>query len=212
MKFGRMVRFIAVNGMNYYTSRDACKILGVHFNTLRIWEKEQKIKCIRTSGGHRRYDLTDFLKESPKDMKTICYCRVSSAKQKDDLARQVQFMADQYPGSEVVKDVGSGINFKRNGLRTILERSMRGEQLKVVVAYKDRLARFGSEVIEWVIKQNGGELVVLSEVSLSPEQELTQDLLTILHVFSCRMHGLRKYRDKIKADKNLSDDGTESAD
>jgi predicted site-specific integrase-resolvase len=85
---------------------------------------------------------------------------------------------------------------------------MQGEQLTLVVAYKDRLARFGADLIELLIQQNGGKLVVLNDISLSPEAELTQDLLTILHVFSCRMHGLRKYRDKIKEDTNLSNSDT----
>jgi predicted site-specific integrase-resolvase len=81
-----------------------------------------------------------------------------------------------------------------------------------VVAYKDRLARFGADLIEMLIQHNGGELVVLNEVSLSPEAELTQDLLTILHVFSCRMHGLRKYRNKIKEDTDLSNNSTSEPD
>ena len=74
-----------------------------------------------------------------------------------------------------------------------------------MVAHKDRLARFGFELIEWLAKQNGGEVVVLDESSCSPEQELTQDILSILDTFSCRLYGLRKYRDKIEKDKSLSD-------
>ena len=189
--------------MKLHSPREVCQILGIHRNTLDIWERAGKIKAIRTQGNHRRYDLSEF--ELPKKKSTVCYCRVSSTKQKDDLARQVEFMQEKFPEGEVVKDVGSGINFKRHGLKSILERSMRGEQLKVVVAHKDRLARFGADIIEFVLKQNGGELLVLDKVVHSPEQELTQDLLTILHVFSCRMHGLRKYRDKIKEDTGLSD-------
>lgn len=96
-----------------------------------------------------------------------------------------------------MKDIGSGINFKRKGLKTILESAINGDKLKLVVAHKDRLCRFGFELIEWIIKRNHGEIVVLSKSELSPQAELTQDLLTILHVFSCRMHGLRSYKDKI---------------
>ena len=81
---------------------------------------------------------------------------------------------------------------------------MRGTVITLVVAYRDRLARFGSQIIEFVIQQSGGELVVLNEVSLSPEQELTTDLLTVLHVFSCRLHGLRKYRTQIAEDQDIS--------
>ena len=189
--------------MKLHSPREVCNILGIHRNTLDIWERTGKVKSVRTQGNHRRYDLSEF--ELPRKNHTICYCRVSSSKQKDDLARQVAFMQEKFPGSEVIKDVGSGINFKRQGLKSILERAMRGEQLKVVVAHKDRIARFGADIIEFVLKQNGGELVVLDKITHSPEHELTQDLLTILHVFSCRMHGLRKYRDKIKEDTSLSE-------
>ncbi len=108
-------------------------------------------------------------------------------------------------------DFGSDINFKRKGLRTLLERILRGDKLRIVVAHRDRLARFGGEVIQFLVEQNGGEVVVLNEtVYGSPEEELTADLLAILHVFSCRMSGLRRYRDQIKEDRNLSDSGTKS--
>jgi len=122
---------------------------------------------------------------------------VSSYKQKDDLDRQIEFMSIRFPEAEVVKDIGSDINFKRKGLKTILESAINGDKLKLVVAHKDRLCRFGFELIEWIIKRNHGEILVLSKSELSPQTELTQDLLTILRVFSCKMHGLRSYKDKI---------------
>jgi len=134
---------------------------------------------------------------------------VSSYKQKDDLQRQVDYMISQFPEAEVIKDIGSGINFKRKGLKTILESAINGDKLKIVVAHKDRLCRFGFDLIEWLIQRNAGEIMVLSKSELSPESELTQDLLTILHVFSCRMHGLRSYKDKISkafANKNSEED------
>ena len=116
-----------------------------------------------------------------------------------------------YPDAEIIKDFGSGINFNRKGLRTLLERILRGDKLRVVVAHRDRLARFGGEVIQFLVEQNGGEVVVLNEtVYSSPEEELTADLLAILRVFSCRMPGLRRYRAQIKEDRNLSDSETES--
>ena len=113
-------------------------------------------------------------------------------------------MREKFPEAEVIEDFGSGINFKRKGLQRILERLLRGDKLRIVVAHRDRLARFGGEVIRFLVEQNGGEVVVLNQTSLSPEQELTADLLEILHVFSSRMYGLRRYTDKIKEDPNLS--------
>ncbi|GHV36106.1 hypothetical protein FACS1894187_10140 [Synergistales bacterium] len=119
-------------------------------------------------------------------------------------------MRNKYPNAEIIKDIGSGINFKRKGLLSVLERSMSGTVITLVVAYRDRLARFGSGLVEFILNRNGGKLVVLNEVVLSPEQELTQDLLTILHVFSYRLHGLRKYKAEIQADSLLSNNTAEA--
>ncbi|MEY3289767.1 MAG: hypothetical protein RLZZ419_2009 [Pseudomonadota bacterium] len=156
---------------------------------------EGTIETIRIS-GQRRYNVDGYLGERAS-ANIICYCRVSSYKQKDDLEGQIAFMLERYPKAEIIKDIGSGLNFKRKGLKTILERAMRGEQLTVVVAHRDSLARFGSELIRFVIEHNAGQLVVLSEDHLSPEVELTRDLLNIIHVFSCRMHELGNYKKQI---------------
>jgi len=178
----------------------------LHPNTLRRYADENKIKTIRTPSGQRRYDVDGYLGIEAKAT-LICYCRVSSDKQKDDLKRQVEFMESQYPNAEIVKDIGSGLNFKRKGLNAVLERAMQGAKLTVVVAFKDRLARFGFDLIKNIIERSGGSIVVLDRAVFSPEQELTQDLLNILHVFSGRMHGLRNYKDHIK--QTFSNKGTE---
>jgi excisionase family DNA binding protein len=194
-----------------YTVFQAAEATGLSTVTIRRWADEGKIYSVRTKGGHRRVDVSEYLFPKPTENGhniTVCYCRVSSAKQKDDLQRQVEFMRNKHPNAEIVKDIGSGINFKRKGLLSILERSMSGSVVTLVVAYRDRLARFGAGIIEFILNRNGGKLVVLSEVSLSPEEELTRDLLTILHVFSCRLHGLRKYKAKIEEDSGLSDNDT----
>jgi predicted site-specific integrase-resolvase len=115
-------------------------------------------------------------------------------------------MREKFPQAEIIQDIGSGLNFKRKGLNSILGRLLRKDKLTVVVAHKDRLARFGTEIIEFLISENGGELMVLDKNELSPSQELTQDLLAILTVFSCRMHGLRRYSKQIEEDKNLSNE------
>ena len=193
--------------MRYYSVEQAADMSGFHPNTIRRWADDGTIPSYRTKGGHRRVCIDDYIKspDAPSEERvTICYCRVSSPKQRDDLTRQVEYMRERYPDAEIVKDVGSGINFERKGLRSILERAMRGAVVTLVVAYRDRIARFGSQIIEFVLQQSGGQLVVPSEVSLSPEQELTTDLLTILHVFSCRLHGLRKYKTQIQEDPDLS--------
>ena len=175
--------------------------VGVTPQTVRDWSNSGKIKTERTLGGHRRIIIEERQQE-----KLICYCRVSSYKQKYDLKRQAAFMQSEYPNAEIIKDIGSGLNWKRKGLKTILESSMHGIKQTVVVAHRDRLGRFGVDIIKWILERTGGKLVVLDKTEHSPEQELTKDLLSILHVFSCRLHRLRSYKAKIN--KALSNSET----
>jgi putative resolvase len=126
------------------------------------------------------------------------YCRVSSRKQRDDLQRQIETLQEEYPHHRVFKDVASGLNFKgRKGLQRLLEQVQKGVVKEVVVAHRDRLARFSIDVIEWILRQAGATLVVLHDQvdpNPSPEQELTEDLMAIVDVFSCRFNGKRRYR------------------
>jgi putative resolvase len=174
--------------MAYITLRKAVEFLGLHPNTLRKYADEGKINSIKNEAGQRLYDVESYQRNSVNAV-TICYCRVSSAKQRDDLERQIEFMRDKYPNADIVKDIGSGLNFKRKGLQALLVRLMRGDKLTIIVACRDRLCRFGFELFQFMVEQNGGEIVVLSNPIHCPETELTADLLAILHVFSCRMHG-----------------------
>ncbi len=196
---------------HYKTPRETSEILGISIDRLRRLAENGTISVIRTPGGQRRYDVQGYLDaQIETDIVTVGYCRVSEKSQSDALASQVAYLQKHYPEAEIIRDFGSGINFKRKGLIALLERLLRGDKLRVVVAHRDRLARFGGEVIQFLVEQNGGEVVVLDETVYSPEDELTEDLLTILHVFSRRMSGLRRYRDQIKEDRNLSHSGTES--
>ena len=194
--------------MQYPPSRQAAKILGLHPHTLRRYADAGIIPSIRTQSGQRRYDVQSYLGKS-KNSTTICYCRVSSHQQTGDLQRQVAFMQEHFPNAEVITDVASGLNYRRKGLAAILERIHLGDKLTLVVACRDRLARFGTELIEQILQQNGGELLVLNQRDLSPPEELTQDLLAILTVFSARANGLRRHRKKIQEDKNLPRPGPE---
>ncbi len=190
---------------HYKTPRETSEILGISIDRLRRLAENGTISTIRTPGGQRRYDVQGYLDaQTETDITTLGYCRVSGKGQAEALASQVASVQKQYPEAEIIRDFGSGINFKRKGLISLLERVLRGDKLRVVVAHRDRLARFGSEVIQFLVEQNGGEVVVLDQNVYSPEQELTEDLLTILHVFSRRLSGLRRYRDQIKEDRNLS--------
>ncbi|MBN1429855.1 MAG: IS607 family transposase [Anaerolineae bacterium] len=191
--------------MRYVKLREACERSGLHPHTIRKYADTGAIPSVRTPGGQRLFAIDAFLGQQLKTG-IVLYARVSSYRQKDDLARQIEYLTSHYPGCEVISDIAGGLNFKRKGLRAILERSLSGDQLTLVVAHRDRLARFGFELIEWLIERNGGKVVVLSKSHLAgPAGELTADLLSILDIFAARMHGLRKYRDQIAQDPHLSD-------
>ena len=194
--------------------RKAIQLSGLSANTLRKYADNGTFKVKRIGNGQRLFDVSDimqFKRPSNNGKPVVCYCRVSSRKQKDDLARQVVFMREQYPNADIIQDIGSGLNFKRKGLQTILQRLLQGDKFTLVVAHRDRLCRFGFELFQFLFEQNGGEILVLDKSDVSPQQELTEDLLAILHVFSCRMHGLRRYTNQIKEDKNLSNSTTENS-
>src|SRR4028118_139424 len=203
--------------MPYIPLRKAVEFLGLSSNTLRKYADEGKISHIKNAAGQRLYDVESYVRgfreRQPNGdsvrVATVCYCRVSSSKQRDDLERQVVYMQSLYPGAEIIRDIGSGLNFKRKGLRSLLDRLMHGDQLTLIVACRDRLARFGFELIEYLVEQNGGNIVVLDQTVYCPNSELTQDLLSILHIFSCRMQDARKYSQKIKQDPDLSKSRTE---
>jgi predicted site-specific integrase-resolvase len=133
--------------------------------------------------------------ETPRKEKVdVCYCRVSSSGQKDDLQRQIDYMRRKYPGWEIVSDVGSGLNWKRRGLRALLRRCVQGDIRQVAVAHKDRLARFGYQIIEFMLGECGVQLLCDdAEVHVSKEKELVDDILSIVTVFSARIHGQRHY-------------------
>jgi putative resolvase len=187
--------------MKKHTStHEACSLLGVHPNTLRRWENTGKIKAIRTPGNQRLYDLSSLIQE---EKSKVIYARVSSNGQKQDLENQISYLRSRYPNHELIQDVGSGLNFKRKGFVSLLERILLGEVSEVVVAYKDRLCRFGFELVEFIANKFNTTIVVLDEPSLSPQAELVKDIISIIHVFSSRIHGLRKYNKQIKEDKDI---------
>lgn len=198
----------------WVSNKEAREILDVSAGTLRNYLKSNKIITMPTSTGRYRYNRTSLYElmgfRSDKvslQKKKICYARVSSKKQRDDLERQIQFFKSKYPGHEVVSDVGSGINWKRKGLQTILEQSMQGIVSEVVVAHRDRLCRFGFELIEFILRKNNVSLMVLgNENERSESQELGEDIMSIIHVYSCKKMGKRryKYNTKKSKDKNLS--------
>lgn len=202
----------------YINTRKAVELLQITPKTLRIWDKENKIRTIRTPSGIRRYNFEDIqnilscsnpTKEQGKENKQkVCYARVSSQKQMDDLNRQKDFFRSQFPNHILVTDVASGINWKRKGLQTLLEYSMSGSISEIVVAHRDRLCRFAFELLEWIFKKNGVKLLVLNgNNEQSEDQELADDVLSIIHIYSCRKNGKRRYK-KDKENTSISNSGT----
>lgn len=147
--------------------------------------------------------------------KVIGYCRVSSNKQKDDLIRQVENM-DKYLSSlnckcEIIQDIGSGINYSKNGLKDLLKRINNKEVSKIVVFYKDRLLRFGFELVEYMANLNGCEIEVLDNTKKTEEQELVEDLIQIVTVFSCKLQGKRVNKTRKLVDE-LIEEGSKNCD
>jgi predicted site-specific integrase-resolvase len=195
----------------YVRGKTLSEEFGVSADTLRRWANDGHVRCQRINGnGKRFYHYEDVKRmfgrrdesQPGEEKKKIAYARVSSAKQQEDLQRQVAALQAAYPQHEIVSDVGSGLNWKRKGLQTILEHALRGMVAEVVVMHKDRLCRFGFELIEFVLQKSGAKLLVHSASNddhKSHEQELAEDLLAIVTVFAARNHGKRKYGSGSKA-------------
>jgi len=193
----------------YVTTRAIQQYYGISAVQLRRWADSGKIDSIRTPGGHRLYKLPDEKETENKrcEPEVVVYIRVSSGKQKDDLARQREYMLQQRPGSRVIQDIASGINWKRPGLLSILDGAIQGSIKEVVVYSRDRLSRFAFEIIEWMLNKNNCKVTVLQSADQSPEEELSDDLMSIVQVFCCKRNGRRRY----KAAKNsLPDEKSET--
>ena len=194
----------------YIPLRKVCELVGFRPNTVREWAKQGKIKSVITPTGQRIYPSSQFenfndLLPVSKEGKKIIYCRVSSKEKSDDLERQVKYLRSKYPDHELIKDCGSGINWKRKGLKTILEYAMSGNLCELVVAHRDRLCRFAFELIEWIITANDGQIIVLdADEHKTPEQELADDLLSITQIFTCKSIPQRRYKTENLKDTSVS--------
>jgi putative resolvase len=191
-----------------YTIGEFAKRVGVVPKTLQRWDREGRLKAHRTVTNQRYYTDEDVaivlgLEKTAKKKRCVVYCRVSSPAQKPDLVNQRQNLEQFCTARGLVVDewlaeIGGGLNFGRKKFLALVDRIIEGSVGMLVIAHKDRLARFGFPLIEHLCEMHQCELVVMNNQSLSPEQELTQDLLTILHCFSSRLYGLRNYRKTLK--------------
>ena len=184
----------------------AAKEIGVTPETLRRWETAGKIEVERTPNGHRRYDLSKLYGLVPRPPQaqrpTVVYARVSSHDQKEDLERQValleSFCAANGWSYAVIQDLGSGMNYNKRGLQQLIKRICLGQVGRVVLTHKDRLLRFGSELVFALCEVFNTEVVIINygEQALSFEEELAQDVLEIITVFSARLYGSRSHKNK----------------
>lgn len=187
-------------------------MLGVSVKTLQRWDNDGKLKAYRSPSDRRYYthkQYVDYMGEgNSKHGKTIIYTRVSTSNQKDDLNDQVEFLK-QFANArgiivdEIFEDIGSGLDYNRKKWNKLLEDCMLGTVKTIIVSHKDRFIRFGFEWFEKFLKSNGVEILVVNNDSLSPHDELVQDLISIIHVFSNRIYGLRKYKKKISEDEEI---------
>ena len=188
--------------MRYFTINKFSKIVGVTPQTLRNWDRAGKLIPHHTgSNGYRYYSeeqLNQILQIKKKPKIVIGYCRVSSPKQKDDLERQIEnvktYLLAQGKPFEIVSDVGSGINCRRKGLLELLGRINQDEVEKVVILYKDRLSRFGFELIEYMASLHGCEIEIIDNTQKTEQEELVEDLVQIITVFSCKLQGKRAHK------------------
>jgi excisionase family DNA binding protein len=185
--------------------KEAANILGVSTQTLRRWEAEGRpIPSHRTKGNQRRYDVSTLRPEPTKaspSLGTVAYARVSCHDQKDDLRRQEQllecFCAARGWQFELISDLGSGLNYSKKGLRLLINKIMEGKIGRLVLTHKDRLLRFGSELIFSMCEARGIEVVLVNQGEQpSFEEELATDVLEIITVFSARLYGSRSHKNK----------------
>lgn len=195
---------------------EASELLGVAVGTLRKWEQTgELIPARKTKGGTRYYDVNELMGLGDADAPTVCYARVSSHDQKADLDRQ-QMMLETYCSakgwrSEIIKDLGSGMNYRKKGLNVLLEMILRRQMKRLVLTHKDRLLRFGSELVFALCEIQGIEVVIINKGDQPTfEEELAKDVLEIITVFSARLYGSRSKKHKqmieqLKLEAKVSD-------
>lgn len=187
---------------------DAAKELGISTKTLRRWADAGKIRFERSPSRQRRFFLADIKRITPREFNqsderiTINYARVSSHDQKEDLVRQVQVLETFSTVNgwrfESIQDLGSGLNYNKKGLQKLLKRIIQGDVARLVITHKDRLLRFGSELVFAMCEEFETEVVIINKSTeeISFEQELVTDMLELITVFSARLYGARSKKNK----------------
>ena len=199
--------------IKHYKSKEFAELLNVLVITLQRWDNDGKLKAFRTPTNRRYYTYEQYLEytgihKETDSRKIVIYTRVSTSNQKDDLKNQVEFLT-QYANAKgmivdkVIEDYGSGLNYNRKKWNRLIDSCMTNEISTIIITHKDRFIRFGYDWFESFLAKFNVEIIVVNNESLSPQEELVQDIISILHIFSCRIYGLRKYKKKIREDEEV---------
>ena len=197
-----------------YKPKDFAELLGVSVKTLQRWDRDGILKANRTPTNRRYYTYDQYLQfkgiQTENDIRdTVIYARVSTRNQKDDLQNQVEFLkqfcnAKGIIVNQCVEDFGSGLNYNRKKWNKLLDEVMANKIKTIVISNKDRFIRFGYDWFEKFCEKFNTKIIIVNNETLSPNEELVQDIISILHVFSCRLYGLRKYKNQIKEDEEIA--------
>ena len=197
-----------------YKPKDFAELLGVSVKTLQRWDRDGILKVNRTPTDRRYYTYDQYLQfkgiQTENDIRdTVIYARVSTRNQKDDLQNQVEFLkqfcnAKGIIVNQCVEDFGSGLNYNRKKWNRLLDEVMANKIKTIVISNKDRFIRFGYDWFEKFCEKFNTKIIIVNNETLSPNEELVQDIISILHVFSCRLYGLRKYKNQIKEDEEIA--------
>ena len=197
-----------------YKPKDFAELLGVSVKTLQRWDRDGILKANRTPTDRRYYTYDQYLQfkgiQTENDIRdTVIYARVSTRNQKDDLQNQVEFLkqfcnAKGIIVNQCVEDFGSGLNYNRKKWNKLLDEVMENKIKTIVISNKDRFIRFGYDWFEKFCEKFNTKIIIVNNETLSPNEELVQDIISILHVFSCRLYGFRKYKNQIKEDEEIA--------
>lgn len=196
-----------------YKPKEFAELLNVTVKTLQRWDREKTLVANRTPTNRRYYTYDQYLQfkgigKDTDSRKIVIYTRVSTRNQSDDLENQVDFL-QQYVNAkgliadDIIRDYGSGLNYNRKKWNQLLGEVMENKIKMILVSHKDRFVRFGFDWFEKFCNKFNVEIVVVKNEKLSSQEELVQDIVSILHVFSCRLYGLRKYKKQIEGDENI---------
>ena len=200
--------------MSILKPKDMSQKIGVSVRTLQKWDKAGILKAYRTPTNRRYYTEAQYLQyigkkdDNQSDRKVVAYARVSTYNQKDDLKNQLSFIrqfanANGVIIDEAISDIGSGLKYNRKKWNQLLDQVMQDQISTIYITYKDRFIRFGYEWFERLCNRHGTKIVVLNNPDTSPDKEMVEDLVSIIHVFSYRLYGLRKYKKKLQGDDSL---------